>query len=200
MSEATLLLRTAAMCAADRSMGQRPLRIKYLQDHYGSVLDTTETVGDIFDDRTGGVELNSTSIVRVVRFPPNRGELNDPQRFGSIMPESIARPQKRLLSNTQPTVRGIHGEMAIPEDLELSEMDNSYDRAVKRQRLEVATASRRFDPDRPIRSRERDRGETPQRRLPPVRQASTSHFVEDSERPLAPRRKHEWPALSLINC
>lgn len=186
VSEATLLLRTAAMCAADRSMGQRPLRIKYLQDHYGSVLDTTETVGDIFDDRTGGVELNSTSIVRVVRFPPNRGELNDPQRFGSIMPESIARPQKRLLSNTQPTVRSKLGEMAIPEDLELSEMDNSYDRAVKRQR---------FDPDRPIRSRERDRGETPQRRLSPVRQASSSHFVQDSQRPLAPRRKHEWPAF-----
>lgn len=185
------------MCAADRSMGQRPLRIKYLQDHYGSVLDTTETVGDIFDDRTGGVELNSTSIVRVVRFPPNRGELNDPQRFGSIMPESIARPQKRLLSNTQSTVRSKLGEMAIPEDLGLSEMDNSYDRAVKRQRLEVATASRRFDPDRPIRSRERDRGETPQRRLSPVRQASSSHFVEGSLRPLAPRRKHEWPALKL---
>lgn len=111
------------------------------------------------------------------------------------MPESIARPQKHLLSNTQPTVRSNLGEMAIPEDLELSEMDNSYDRAVKRQRLEDATASARLDPDRPIHSRERDRGETPQRELSPVRQASPSHFVEDSQRPLAPRRKHEWPAF-----
>lgn len=185
------------MGAADESMGHRQLRIKYLQDHYGSVLDTTETVGDIFDDRTGGVELNATSIVHVVRLPPNREELNNPQRFGSIMPESLARPQKRVFNNTQPTVRSNLREMAIPEDLEPSEIDDSYGRAVKKQRLEDAAASRRFDPDRPVHSRERDRGETPQRRLSPVRQAPYSQFLQDSQRPLATRRKHEWPALRL---
>lgn len=182
--------------AADESMRHRRLRIKYLQDHYGSVLDTTETVGDIFDDRTGGAELNATSIVRVVRFPPDREELNNPQRFGSIMPESFARPQKRLFSNTQPTVGSNLKEMAIPENLEARKMVDSYGRAIKRQRLQDATASTRFDPDRPVHSRERDLGETPQRRPSSIRQASISQ-LEDSQQPHALRCKHECPALRL---
>ena len=154
-------------------------------------------MGDIFDDRTGGAELNATSIVRVVRFPPDRDELNNPQRFGSIMPESFARPQKRLLSNTQPTIQSSLREMAILEDHETSQFGDGYGRAVKRQRLQDATTSRRFDPDRPVRSRERDHGETPQRRISPVRQASPLHLTEDFQRPLAPRREHEFPALNL---
>ena len=185
------------MGAADGSLEHRRLRIKYLQDHYGSVLDTTETVGDIFDDRTGGAELNATSIVRVVRFPPDREELNNPQRFGSIMPESFARPQKRLFSNTQPAIWSNCREVALPEDSEAGQASDGYGREVKRQRLQDATTSRSFDPDRPVRSRESDRGENPQRRLPPIRQISQLHLTEDSQRMLAPRRKHEFSALRL---
>ena len=185
------------MGAADGSMGYRRLRIKYLQDHYGSVLDTTETVGNIFDDRTGGAELNATSIVHVVRFPPDRDQSRNPQRFGSITPESFARPQKRLLSDTQPNIRSNLRDMAIPEDLDASQVGNAYGRPVKRQKLQDTTESGSLDPDRPICSRECDYEENPQRRLSPVKQASLPHFTKDPQRPLAPRRKQEYPMLII---
>lgn len=180
------------MGVADGSIGYRRLSIKYLQDHYGSVLDTTETVGNIFDDRTGGAELNATSIVHVVRFPPDREESRNPQSFGSITPESFARPQKHLLSNTQPNVRSSLRDMAAGG----SRCESSWRwlrQACQATEITRHDESGRFDPDRPFLSRERDCKENPQRRLSPVKQALQPHFTKDPQRPLAPRRKHEYP-------
>ena len=146
-------------------------------------------MGEIFDDRSGGAELNATSIVHVFRYPPEPQDLNNPTRFGSIMPESFAKPQKRLFSSTHATVRSNLREMAIPEDLGASQFDDGYGRTLKRQRLQDTATSGRFDPDRPVLSRERDHEGTPRRRLSPFRQYSPIHIIEDSQRPLANRRK-----------
>ncbi|KAA6409227.1 MAG: hypothetical protein FRX48_06780 [Lasallia pustulata] len=169
--------------------GKGRLSIKYLQDHYGSVLDTTETVGNIFDDRTGGAELNATSIVHVVRFPPDREESRNPQSFGSITPDQTS---GAVLEIWQP-----------PEYLNASQVGDGYGRPVKRQKLQDTTKSGRFDPDRPFLSRERDCKENPQRRLSPVKQALQPHFTKDPQRPLAPRHPSPYGtpiSFSLIDC
>ena len=72
----------------------RALKVKELQDSWGSTLDLTDTVGDVFDDRSSSGDI-LTSICKVVRYPPNPAELSNQTRFTSLLPESSARPQKR---------------------------------------------------------------------------------------------------------
>lgn len=55
------------------------------------------TVGEVFDDLPGSTDI-SRSVVKVVRSPPTPGELENPLRFVSLVPESSARPQKRRRS------------------------------------------------------------------------------------------------------
>ena len=82
-------MRSANACAIARA-----LRVKELQDSWGSTLDLTDTVGDVFDDRSSSGDI-LTSICKVVRYPPNPAEISNPTRFTSLLPESSARPQKR---------------------------------------------------------------------------------------------------------
>ena len=42
----------------------------------------------------------SDRTVKVVQSPPDPNELHNPQRYGSILPESSARPRKRLLGHS----------------------------------------------------------------------------------------------------
>ena len=58
------------------------------------MLDLTDKVGDVFDDRTASGD-NRTSIVKVARYPPGPDEQTTPFRLGSLLPESTARPKKR---------------------------------------------------------------------------------------------------------
>lgn len=72
----------------------RTLKVKELQDSWGGTLDLTDTVGDVFDDRSSSGDI-LTSICKVIRYPPSPAELHNPNRFTSLLPESAARPQKR---------------------------------------------------------------------------------------------------------
>lgn len=79
-----------------------------------------ETVGAYFDDRkepgnkSPSDEPPSNSIVRVYRFPPDPRELRNSVRFGSLMPESTARPRKRPHTNLFETPRNsLHAVASI---------------------------------------------------------------------------------------
>lgn len=73
------------------------LNIECLQNYWGYVLDMPLTVGEVFDDLPGNTDI-SRSVVKVVRSPPTPGELENPLRSVSLVPESSARPQKRRLT------------------------------------------------------------------------------------------------------
>ena len=81
-------------CGKAQNSYCRVLDVKELQDFWGSTLDLTDRVGDIFNDRSSSGDIH-TSICKVVRYPPEPAELYNPQRFASLLPESTARPQKR---------------------------------------------------------------------------------------------------------
>lgn len=63
-----------------------------------------KTVEAYFDDRNDTDnkiplgEVPPTSIVQVHRYPPHPSEIPNVQRFGSLLPESAARPRKRPLT------------------------------------------------------------------------------------------------------
>lgn len=69
-----------------------------------------ETVDAYFDDRKdpdSKISFNGPpplSIVQVHRFPPDPNEIRNIIRYGSLMPESTARPRKRQLTNPAHTV------------------------------------------------------------------------------------------------
>ena len=71
------------------------LDIKYILNYWDSIQDGPLTVGDCFDNPSSSGDI-SNSVVKVARFRPTARELEDPQRFESIIRESTARPQKRL--------------------------------------------------------------------------------------------------------
>lgn len=77
----------------------RTLDIKHLESDYGEILDLTDTVGEVFDDRAPSGE-NRTSIVRVACRPPISRERESSTRSISLMPESSARPRQRSLGYT----------------------------------------------------------------------------------------------------
>ena len=81
-----------------------------------------DTVGAIFDDRADfpdkltSQQVLPTSIVQVYRYPPDPAEVRNIQRYGSLMPESSARPAKRPIAdldrvpqNSQFTIDSIEG-------------------------------------------------------------------------------------------
>ena len=63
-----------------------------------------KTVDAYFDDRNDSGhrlplgEVPPTSIVQVHRYPPSPSEVAQIQRYGSLLPESAARPRKRPLT------------------------------------------------------------------------------------------------------
>lgn len=111
----------------------RPLRIKELQDYWGSTLDLSDKISDIFDDRAASGE-NLTSICKVLRYPPDEAELINRNRFASLLPESAARPQKR-----PPPPLFHETERPLPS----VEHDNAFEtREAKRRRVESPQALR----------------------------------------------------------
>ncbi len=106
-----------------------------------------ETVGAYFDDRKDPVntltsdEPPSNSIVRVYRFPPDPRELRNTLRFGSLMPESAARPRKRPHATLVQSSRNhVHAVASIEECDD--QLPNSYFKVPnKRQRTNEASRS-----------------------------------------------------------
>ena len=75
--------------------------IRHLESDYGEILDLADTVGDVFDDRAPNGE-SRTSIVRVAYSPLDGRRLRTATRYGSLMPESSARPRKRSIEGSPP--------------------------------------------------------------------------------------------------
>ncbi|KAL6716230.1 hypothetical protein ACLMJK_005796 [Lecanora helva] len=96
-----ILVKWARLCPGLGTPQHRPLNIRNLTTVHGDLLDTEDCVGSIFDDRAdfpdrlSSDEVLATSIVRVHRYPPETEDLRNAHRFGSLMPESFARPRKR---------------------------------------------------------------------------------------------------------
>ena len=124
---------------------QRSLNEKEAITGHGEILNMDDKVGDFFDDRGTSKEVPITSIVLIRRFAPDPTELQnlqDIRRYGSLMPESAARPRKRPLPDA---LQDRHGSSGILR----AGLPN---RPEKRQRIQ--DTERISNPDRPILSRE----------------------------------------------
>ncbi len=163
------------------------LDIKYLTDYWGDELDASDTnedalrVGHVFKE----TENISDRTVKVVQSPPNPYEQYNSYRYGSILPESSARPRKRLLDQFLPGSRSSPRDVAYDGGWESAPF-NSNETSNKRQK----THARQFNEmnaDRVIRSREGfDEGLYISSQSS-VRRGSPVHQVDDSQR--SPRNK-----------
>lgn len=176
----------------------RPLQISKLLDGFDCVLDVKEfTVGEIFEDI--GTSKIEKSMVKVVQILPERPEELSPRRYESVVPDSTARPQKRPLD-----VNGYNGRSSFRDDVclegvELRRHSYGYDRLNKRQRVEGYARDREVDPDRPLRSRERDQGEMSNSRPWAERNGSPIQLVEDSQRsPINNIRNRKKPKIKYV--
>ena len=148
----------------------RDLRIRYLQDTQGGLLDTDLSVGDVFyDDRDH--ELDDRTVL-VVQFPPSEEDLRNPLRCASLVPESSAVPGSLASLHK----RRYEGDPGYARDSGYGHKDQI---AEKRPRLGESSFGQSRDPDRPIASREgRDDGIAPNRFSQHV--ASRIHHTENS--------------------
>ena len=142
-----------------------------------------DIVGNFLDDRGTAKEVPITSIIMVRRFPPNPSELLNLeriQRFGSLMPESAARPRKRLPYGA---LQGRLGDME-------SQTAEAQTRWEKRQRTQDMRPETALNPDRPILSRE---GQVEGSHPSQVSTAQGSiHQVTDSQR--SPGKQRRLPS------
>ncbi|KAL9128778.1 MAG: hypothetical protein Q9217_002607 [Psora testacea] len=122
-------------------VGRGTLRVKELQDSWGSVLDLTDTVGDVFDDRSSNGDI-LTSICKVLRYPPDPSELHNPHRYTSLLPESSARPQKRPLALPAPLFQSAQRPLPGFENWNIDDQNATPGSANKRRKThDVCPAS-----------------------------------------------------------
>ena len=116
----------------------RKLKIKHLESDYGEILDLTDSVGDVFDDRAPSGE-SRTSIVRVACHPPDPYGLRTAARFGSLMPESSARPKKRSME-VSPLESMLHTlpPLSSIEDWDSQQSSVTLGGANKRQKMQAS--------------------------------------------------------------
>ena len=102
----------------------------------------TDSVGDVFDDRAPSGE-SRTSIVRVASYPPITHGSRNGVRFGSLMPESSARPLKRSMEVLPSDSMSQHYPLFPSiEDWDSQQSSITLGRTSKRQKIE---APRRLD-------------------------------------------------------
>ena len=119
-----------------------------------------DIVGAIFDDRaaflsqSSGEQILSTSVVKVYRYPPDPTELANIQRYGSLMPESSARPRKRPLTMSNALPQRDQLVMASVEGVGEVRSDGSFTTPSKRRRIDGMRVeeSSPFEPRRQGRS------------------------------------------------
>lgn len=92
-------------------------------------------MGEVFDDRAPSGE-NRTSIVRVACCPPSSSERWTSARFGSLMPESSARPKKRSFQCLGPDfVPNALGLLPTTEGLSSQQSPPTVDEQNKKRKL-----------------------------------------------------------------
>ncbi|MCJ1386003.1 hypothetical protein MMC17_009128 [Xylographa soralifera] len=155
------------------------LKVRYLQTEYGALMSVLDPVGMHFP-RRNGQEPDKPFTILAIRFPPLPEELQNSARFTSVAPESSARPYKRSRDELQQAAASNrHGYI---------NMHNGNVFANKRQRLSNGGREGTFDPDRPIRSRERDLPAMDVKIYRSTRQDASNYIIADSQE--SPRRTH----------
>ncbi|KAL9099072.1 MAG: hypothetical protein Q9163_005374 [Psora crenata] len=161
-------------------VGRGSLRVKELQDFWGSTLDLTDTVGDLFDDRSSSGEIH-TSICKVLRYPPDPIELNNPHRYESLLPESTARPQKRLQPPPVPLFQNPQRALPSIEERDIEDRNGDQQTANKRRKIHDGRLINHHARDwalRPSQYREQGLVDSSQ----PTGTQGSEHQVEDSQR------------------
>lgn len=149
-----------------------------LSDGNGDAL----TVGYVFQEGTN----ISDRTVKVVQSPPDPNELHNPQRYGSILPESSARPRKRLLGLFLSAPRNSLHDTAYTGNREAGTFEGNG-RSHKRQKAHDSRLYSGHDSDRPIHSREGFEDGLYTSSQSSGRHASPVHQVPDSQR--SPKKK-----------
>lgn len=153
-----------------------------------------ETVGAYFDDRRDpdnkslSTEPPSNSIVRVYRYPPDPEELRSTIRYGSLLPESTARPRKRPHANSFQLPRDSLLAVASVEDRDSNLTNKARALPSKRQRTQEAQLNEAFSSgqtDPPQRHIDGSVRVTPR----PAGTQSSGHRVCDSQDTAAGKRK-----------
>lgn len=153
------------------------MNIRHLESYFNEPLDMSDKVGDIFDDRNPGPngQMNETSIVKVLRYPPTQREIQTPHRFASLMPESTARPLKRLPSMMSQESRVEQGYVGIHE--QWRQPHETFGTASKRRRVYEGAR----DPDQPMQSSE-ERADRIYYSLQPLGTQLFRPTIQDSQR------------------
>ncbi|MCJ1286901.1 hypothetical protein MMC26_006247 [Xylographa opegraphella] len=154
------------------------LRVRYLQTEYGALMSVLDPVGMHFP-RRNGQEPERPFTVLAIRFPPLPDELQHAARFTSVAPESSARPYKRSRDELQ--------RSATLNRYGLMHMHHENTFTNKRQRISNSREGT-IDPDRPIRSRERDLPTIDADTYPSTRQNASNYMIADSQQ--SPHRTH----------
>ena len=171
----------------------RILRVKELHDSWGSTLDLTDTVGDVFDDRSSSGDI-LTSICKVLRYPPQAAELYHSHRYASLLPESSARPQKRTLPPPVPIFESVQRPLRSVEMWDGDDGLSSQESANKRRKTHDVRAlddhmqARALPPSQLIGKAILDLSQS-------AGTQGSEHQVEDSQR--SPQRKSMGPCLFL---
>ena len=132
--------------------------------------------------RRNGQEPEKPFTVLAIRFPPLPEELQSSARFASVAPESSARPYKRARDELQ--------QAAASNRYEFKTMHTNMIPTNKRQRTGNGGRQGTFDPDRPIRSRERDLPTVDADTYRSIRQDDSNYIIADSQPSPRPACKH----------
>ena len=159
---------------AEFSLIFRQLEIKHLEGADGAVIP-------LLDEWCVNQCFTPNEIVRVAREHPAVDDRHRLSRFGSLAPDSSARPKKRTHNSSLELLGAgnhIHdrrNDIVVP--------------AAKRQKIGLEDVERDIDPDRPLQSREKEialnQGSEPLN----VLHESSSYVVADSQRSLNGTRK-----------
>lgn len=159
-------------------------------------MDTSLTIGEIFEDRTVCGDIR-TSIVKVARFPPAPAELNNSLRFASLDPESSARPRKRPGPQPSPPFWGSQRNRSNSQLWESEHSDHDV-RANKRRKIQSCSAHAAFNSDPPIPSSEGlEERVCDSSQISPA-QMSSMIQIADSQR--SPRRKCTCACVIIFQC
>lgn len=126
-----------ALCDGETDLPWSPriLRIKHLESDYGEILDWSDLVGEVFDDRAPSGE-NRTSIVRVACYLPSPSECRNSTRSDTLMPESSASSKKRPLQHSPPNfVPDALAPLPTTEGASPRQSSITIERPNKRQKL-----------------------------------------------------------------
>ena len=131
----------AAYSEAELSLVLRQLKIKHLEGADGAIIP-------LLDECCVNECFTRNEIVRAARERPAVDDRHRQSRFGSLAPDSFARPKKRT-HNSSLELLGAGNDIHDHGNGIISP-------ATKRQKIDLKEIEREIDPDVPLQSREKD--------------------------------------------